>query len=206
MKKILLALLLGLLLFSGCAKEAALPLEDPIILTPEAEEADGEEGIPEEEKEPEIPEEPTEPETTEEPEETPILPEEPEEPVAYSAEGPVVYTPKVGEEPKQLVGHIESEFYLCRFDRKEAIGVRSEDGETIKAILKKADDDGLWGDPYDDLPDYELWFADGRKLTYTSSSGIFTDNHAQKAFRVSEEEREQLDAIIRSTYSILGIE
>lgn len=209
MKKILLVLLLGVLLLSGCAEkplptERALKEPQASTITPAEEPAKPE--TPVEPGTPILPEEPAEPENSDEqvPTSTPeSLPEGvivPGEQIAYSAEGPIVYTPKVGEKPKQLAGNIESEFYLCRSGLKEAIGVRSEDGETIKEILKKADDNGLWGDPYDDLPDYELWFADGRVLTYTSSSGIFTDNSAQKAFVLSETDRQTLETLFASYY------
>ena len=209
MKKILLVLLLGVLLLSGCAEkplptEGALKEPQASTITPAEEPAKSE--TPVEPGTPILPEEPAEPENSDEqvPTSTPeSLPEGaivPGEQIAYSAEGPIVYTPKVGEKPKQLAGNIESEFYLCRSGLKEAIGVRSEDGETIKEILKKADDNGLWGDPYDDLPDYELWFADGRVLTYTSSSGIFTNNSTQKAFVLSEADRQTLETLFASYY------
>lgn len=220
MKKILLVLLLGVLLLSGCAEkplptEGALKEPQASTITPAEEPAKPETPVepnndepakPVEPGTPILPEEPAEPENSDEqvPTSTPeSLPEGvivPGEQIAYSAEGPIVYTPKVGEKPKQLAGNIESEFYLCRSGLKEAIGVRSEDGETIKEILKKADDNGLWGDPYDDLPDYELWFADGRVLTYTSSSGIFTDNSTQKAFVLSEADRQTLKTLFASYY------
>ena len=209
MKKLFFVFLALLLILCGCSEEK-LPETPNVPEKPEiaedlsTEEADGEEFSEdlstEEPAEPQPDEnlsmeEPAEPKpkdnpSTEEPtaEEIPVV----------SAEGPIVYTPKAGEKPKQLSGHIESEFYVCRLGMKEAVGLTADEAAAVLALLESADENDLWGDPYDDLPDYELWFADGRVLTFSSDSGIFTNNSAQKAFMISDADRENITALFKS--------
>ena len=195
MKKTFFVLLVLLLLLYGCSKEKLpetpnVPEKPEIVEDLSTEEADGEE-FPEDLST----EEPAEPQpdenlSTEEPieEEIPVV----------SAEGPIVYTPKAGEKPMQLPGHIASEFYVCRSGMKEAVGLTGDEAAVVLALLESADENDLWGDPYDDLPDYELWFADGRVLTYTSDAGIFTNNSAQKAFMISDTDREDISALFKA--------
>lgn len=188
MKKLFFVFLMLLLLLYGCSGTDDIPEEkSKEFFAPEIIEIEEEKGMSTEEPADPKPEENL---STEKPqkEEIPVM----------SAEGPIVYTPKAGEKPKQLLGHIASEFYICRSGRKEAVGLTADEAAVILALLESADENGLWGDPYDDLPDYELWFADGRMLTYTSSSGIFTNGSAQKAFMISDADRENLSALFKS--------
>ena len=195
MKKLFFVFLALLLILCSCSKEKA-PETPDVPEKPEITEISSTEKEVEPEPEEDlITEEPAEPESEEN-----LSTDEPtmEEIPVVSAEGPVVYTPKAGEKPKQLLGNIASEFYLCRSDMKEAVGLTTDEAAVVLVLLESADKNGLWGDPYDNLPDYELWFADGRMLTYTSDSGIFTDNHAQKAFMLSDADRENLSALFKN--------
>lgn len=202
MKKLFFVFLALLLLLYGCSKTADAPEDTPkeffapeMIEIEEEKEASTEKPVEPKESEDLSTEEPVEPQ----PEES-LSTEKPqkEEIPVMSAEGPVVYTPKAGEKPKQLLGHIASEFYVCRFGMKEAVGLTADEAAAVLALLESADENDLWGDPYDDLPDYELWFADGRVLTYTSDAGIFTNNSTQKAFMISDADRDNITALFKS--------
>ena len=188
MKKLFFVFLALLLFLYGCSKTADAPEGTPKeFFAPEIIETEEEKDL--------STEEPVEPQ----PEES-LSTEEPatEEISVVSAEGPIVYTPKAGEKPKQLSGNIESEFYVCRSGMKEAVGLTADEAAAVLALLESADENDLWGNPYDDLPDYELWFADGRVLTYTSDAGIFTNNSTQKAFMISDADRENISALFKS--------
>ena len=202
MKKLFFVFLALLLLLYGCSKTADAPEDTPkeffapeMIEIEEEKETSTEKPVEPKESEDLSTEEPAEPQ----PEES-LSTEEPatEEIPVVSAEGPIVYTPKAGEKPKQLSGNIESEFYVCRSGMKEAVGLTADEAAAVLALLESADENDLWGDPYDDLPDYELWFADGRVLTYTSDAGIFTNNSTQKAFMISDADRDNITALFKS--------
>lgn len=202
MKKLFFVFLALLLLLYGCSKTADAPEGTPkeffapeMIEIEEEKETSTEKPVEPKELEDLSTEEPAEPQSEES-----LSTEEPatEEISVVSAEGPIVYTPKAGEKPKQLSGNIESEFYVCRSGMKEAVGLTADEAAAVLALLESADENDLWGDPYDDLPDYELWFADGRVLTYTSDAGIFTNNSTQKAFMISDADRENISALFKS--------
>ena len=209
MKKLFFVFLALLLILCGCSKEKLpetpdVPGKSEITEDLSTEEADGEEFPEDPSMEEPAESQPEENLSTEEPvdpkPEENLSTEEPatEEIPVVSAEGPIVYTPKAGEKPMQLPGHIASEFYVCRSGMKEAVGLTADEAAVVLALLESADENDLWGDPYDDLPDYELWFADGRVLTFTSDAGIFTNNSTQKAFMISDADREELSALFKT--------
>lgn len=202
MKKLFFVFLALFLFLSGCSGTEDVPEGAPkeffapeMIEIEEEKETSTEKPVEPKESEDLSTAEPAEPQ----PEES-LSTEEPatEEISVVSAEGPIVYTPKAGEKPKQLSGNIESEFYVCRSGMKEAVGLTADEAAAVLALLESADENDLWGDPYDDLPDYELWFADGRVLTYTSDAGIFTNNSTQKAFMISDADRDNITALFKS--------
>ena len=91
---------------------------------------------------------------------------------------------------RTLPGHIESDVYVRLWDGDLAPGLRAEDADAVKQIIRARS----WGVSYDNLSD--MWIeAEGVQYAYDTQSGILTEAD-DRAAKLSESERVQLNAIL----------
>ena len=91
---------------------------------------------------------------------------------------------------RTLPGHIESDVYVRLWDGNLAPGLRAEDADAVKRIIRAQS----WGMSYDNLSD--MWIdVEGVTYAYDTQSGILTEAD-DRAAKLSESERVQLNAIL----------
>ena len=113
--------------------------------------------------------------------ETETAPQSTAETVPPASELPTIRT---------LPGHIASDVYVRLWDGDLAPGLRAEDAEAVKGILRAQ----TWGMSYDNLSDIRI-DAEGEQYAYDTQSGILTAAD-DRAATLNESERLQLNAIL----------